>query len=191
MTPHIINKENNFIAGWYQKDTSICDRLIEYHKNDNLKEPGRIRTGVDTSFKDSTDCVILDQELLVEYADYLQAALCEYVELYSYVNGFDPWAITEGVNIQHYAPNQAYHGWHTERAGASFPVRNRHLVFMTYLNDVTDQGETEWFYQKVKIKPEKGLTVFWPVDWSFVHRGIPSPSQDKYISTGWYSYLEN
>jgi hypothetical protein len=58
----------------------------------------------------------------------------------------------------------------------------------TSLNDVTDQGETEWFYQKVKVKPERGLTVFWPTDWTFIHRGIASPSQEKYIATGWYSY---
>jgi hypothetical protein len=190
MTPHTINEENIFIGGWIPDDTSICDRLIEYHKNDELKEPGRIRKGVDKTFKDSTDSVILDDTLLIDYANYLQILLCEYVKIYPHVNAFDAWTITEQINIQHYAPNQGYHGWHTERSGANFPGRNRHLVFMTYLNDVTDKGETEWFYQKIKIKPQKGLTLFWPVDWPFVHRGISSPSQDKYIATGWYSYIE-
>mgnify|MGYP001271300870 CR=1 FL=1 len=38
----------------------------------------------------------------------------------------------------------------------------RVLVFMTYLNDVTDEGETEWYYQRVKVKPRKGLTVIDP-----------------------------
>ena len=61
---------------------------------------------------------------------------------------------------------------------------------MTYLNDVTDQGETEWLHQNLKIKPKKGLTIFWPTDWTFVHRGITSPSQEKYIATGWYNYIE-
>ena len=61
---------------------------------------------------------------------------------------------------------------------------------MTYLNDVADRGETEWYYQKLKIKPKKGLTVLWPTDWTYTHRGIPSPSQLKYIITGWYSYTE-
>ena len=61
---------------------------------------------------------------------------------------------------------------------------------MTYLNDVTDCGETEWYYQKLKIKPKKGLTVLWPTDWTYTHRGIASPSQLKYIITGWYSYTE-
>ena len=42
----------------------------------------------------------------------------------------------------------------------------------------------------LKIKPKKGLTVLWPTDWTYTHRGIASPSQLKYIITGWYSYTE-
>ena len=30
---------------------------------------------------------------------------------------------------------------------------------MTYLNDIKDGGETEFYYQKLKVKPEKGLTL--------------------------------
>ena len=46
---------------------------------------------------------------------------------------------------------------------------------MTYLNDVNDYGETEFYYQKLKIKPEKGKTVIWCADWTHTHRGISSP----------------
>ena len=60
---------------------------------------------------------------------------------------------------------------------------------MTYLNDVNDGGETEYYYQKVKIKPVKGLTLIVPVDWTFTHRGIVSLTETKYIVTGWFSYL--
>ena len=37
------------------------------------------------------------------------------------------------------------------------------------------------------VQPRKGLTVIWPADWTHTHRGVPSPSQDKYIATGWYN----
>jgi hypothetical protein len=60
---------------------------------------------------------------------------------------------------------------------------------MTYLNDVTDGGETEWKYQKLKIQPRKGLTVIWPTDWTHTHRGLPSKTQDKYIMTGWLNFI--
>ena len=191
MTPHPVNKENNFIAGWTPADTDICDKLIDYFNTTDNKGAGVQRNnGVDKSKKDSTDTVIEDYNLCIEYANYLQSCVVEYINLYPWVDKFDPWSIAENINIQHYAPGQGFHVWHTERGGAIFPGRNRHLVYMTYLNDVTDQGETEWFHQKVKIQPQRGLTVFWPADWTFVHRGIASPSQEKYIATGWYSYVE-
>ena len=60
---------------------------------------------------------------------------------------------------------------------------------MTYLNTVKKKGETEFYYQKLKIKPETGLTIIWPSDWTHTHRGITSNTEEKYIVTGWYSYL--
>jgi hypothetical protein len=60
---------------------------------------------------------------------------------------------------------------------------------MTYLNDITDEGETEFFHQQIKIQPRKGLTLIWPADWTYTHRGITSPTQDKYIITGWFNYV--
>ena len=60
---------------------------------------------------------------------------------------------------------------------------------MTYLNDVKDGGETEFHYQKIKTKAEKGLTIIFGSDWNFFHRGITSKTETKYIATGWYSYI--
>ena len=56
------------------------------------------------------------------------------------------------------------------------------------MNTVNDGGETEWPIQGVKIKPEKGLTVFWPTDWTHMHKGIVSPTEHKYITSGWYEF---
>ena len=61
---------------------------------------------------------------------------------------------------------------------------------MTYLNDVDDGGETEFYYQKLKVKPRKGLTLIWPADWTHTHRGLSSPTQEKYIITGWLNYID-
>ena len=93
------------------------------------------------------------------------------------------------LNQFHYFQMKGFFKWHCERGVGSEPITSRHLVFMTYLNDVTDDGETEFFHQKLKIKPEKGLTVMWPADWTFTHRGITSPTQEKFIITGWFNYL--
>lgn len=190
MVEHEINHLNSFVGGWYMDDTSICDKLIEYHKQSNLKREGTVGLKVNKKVKDSTDVAIEYSDLYYEYTDKnLQPIVDLYKKKYIFSDLVGNWGIKEWVNIQHYASGgQAFKVWHNERS--STLNSNRHLVFMTYLNDITDGGETEFYYQKIKVKPEKGLTLIWPSDWPFTHRGIPSPTQDKYIVTGWFSFLE-
>ena len=81
---------------------------------------------------------------------------------------------------------QTFKFYHFEKTGGKSV--KRHLVFQTYLNTVEDAGETEFFYQQYRCKAAKGKTVIWPVVWTHTHRGIVSPTEDKYIVTGWYSF---
>lgn len=192
MKEHEINKLDNFIGAWYLENISICDELIEYHKNSPNKGPGNTYDGDDHGVvkhvKDSIDCHVLDDNLGIRYLVELQKVANEYIKKYPYCNSYGPWTLFDPVQIQHYLPGGAYFKFHTERGNNNPDTVTRHLVYMTYLNDVTDQGETEFYHQKLKVKPEKGLTLIWPSDWTFTHRGIPSPSQEKYITTGWYHY---
>ena len=87
-----------------------------------------------------------------------------------------------------YPPTGGYFVWHCERTNPYGDVGRRVLVFMTYLNDVEDGGETEFYYQKLRVKPEKGKTLIWPADWTHAHRGLTSKSQSKFIVTGWYEF---
>jgi len=183
----------NFIFQLYIKDISLCDDVIEYFKISKNKHPGRVSSGVVKEIKDSTDISMSIEQacknpIINKYLDYLQDVCEEYIKKYPKCNAYAPWSIIESINIQHYKPKQAYYGWHTERGGFKINNNIRHLVFMTYLNDVEDQGETEFYHQELKVKPRKGLTLIWPADWTYTHRGIASPTEDKYIITGWYSY---
>lgn len=187
MKEHELNKLDNFIQGWYLEDTSICDRLIDFHKNSKDKYEGVIGSGVNKSIKDSTD-VNLSHDISMEYCKYLQLVLNEYIKKYDFCNHYSPFSVIEIIGVQYYKPTGGYHAWHAERCNTIEPVTSRHLVFMTYLNDVTDEGGTEFYHQKLKVKPEKGLTLIWPADWTFTHRGIASPTQEKYIVTGWMNF---
>ncbi len=179
----------DFIHQQFLKDLSLCDRIIEAHKNNPNKNVGCSLTGIDKDIKDSTDCV-LEGELLVEYAQNLQDVIDEYIKKFPSCNIYAPWTVIELVNIQHYQPNGGYKAWHTERSCRDERVTHRHLVFMTYLNDVTDAGGTEFMNQEMVINAEKGKTVIWPADWTHTHRGVVSPTQDKYIVTGWFSFTK-
>lgn len=191
---------NNFIETHTILNLSVCDALISLYEQSSNKKPGlyysKGKVIVEKDIKDSTDLTfsINNGEYYQEINDYLtelSGAIERYKEKYKFCNIFGSWKITENFNIQHYAPGGGYKIWHAERSNAKFPATTRHLVWMTYLNDVTDAGETEFYYQKLKIQPKKGLTLIWPADWTHTHRGIVSPTQEKYIITGWFNFIHD
>ncbi len=188
-----------FIGAWFFEDTTICDDLIEYFKdNPDKQRPGE--AGDPSSFgprvmpaiKDSVDIFFNPGEnvdVWTRYTIQLEKCIEEYIKMYPKCTETDKWGFYEATNLQYYPPGGGYKAWHSERVCSPEPYSLRHLVFMTYLNDVTDEGETEFYHQRMKIKPVKGLTVIWPADWTHFHRGVPSPTQEKYIMTGWLSFL--
>jgi hypothetical protein len=188
---------DNFIGEGFIKDLSICDELIKYFNESDKKCDGVVGTQkngvmVDVSIKKSTDILlseIPDENLICNYVKGLQSVLDPYMEKYKFCNAYARFTITEDVNVRCYKPNEGFYQWHTERYNNSYPNASRHLVFITYLNDVDDGGETEFYYQELKVKPRKGLTLIWPADWTHTHRGVTSPTQEKYIVTGWFSYV--
>jgi hypothetical protein len=186
----------NFIMKTFLEDKSLCDKIIALHNNSDLKVEGRIGNEkgehvVDKDIKDSIDCVFDNKtEEFSLYYEQLKKIANQYIEKFPYSGEYRAWGLLETINIQYYPLGGGYKDWHTERTRGTGVVAARHLAFMTYLNDVTDCGETEFYHQKVKFKPKKGMTLVWPTDWTHTHRGIPSPSQEKYIITGWLSYFD-
>ena len=181
----------------YDINEKVCDRLIDYfHRPDTRKVPGHMvyqgKPRFNTELKSSTDHWIEANSdidpCIDEYFDELTVCTDLYIDEFPYCAEYGEWSVCEGANIQWYKPNEGYFQWHTERVDGEYPTASRHLVWMTYLNTVDDAGETEFYHQNLKIKPKKGKTVIWPADWTYTHRGITSPTQDKYIITGWYNF---
>lgn len=69
-------------------------------------------------------------------------------------------------------------------------VANRYLVFLWYLNDVADGGETEFVDLGVRIEARAGRLLVFPPYWLFQHAGLPPRSNDKYILST-YLLFEN
>jgi hypothetical protein len=182
----------NFIESYQIEDSSLCDKIIEhFEQRKDLQRPGSSGTEgeIKLDTKVSTDVTFEDKHLTREYSNYLNKFIEEYKKKYIYSDeGQDPWSIYPGVNIQRYNPGEYYIKLHCEHNGARGPTGKRHLVFMTYLNDVNDGGETFFYYQDLYVKPRKGLTLIWPAGWTHTHSGIVSNSETKYIVTGWLSY---
>ncbi|WP_252728259.1 2OG-Fe(II) oxygenase [Alteromonas sp. C1M14] len=92
------------------------------------------------------------------------------------------------INTQRYtAEKGGYPYWHSE-VYPQLPhneALHRVLLFMFYLNDVEEGGETEFYYQQQCIQPKVGRMVIAPAGFTHTHRGNVPVSNDKYILTSW------
>lgn len=171
--------------GRYSVDLDLCDRLIE----DFNRKPNPFTTHSNRGYTYFPSCD-MDVDLITDYEQELNRVIRLYQQEYEYSKEtICSYELQFPFNIQKYDPGQYYSVWHCENNG-EVQYRNRHLAFMTYLNDVEDGGETEFRYQELKIKPKKGLTLVWPAYFTHTHRGSPSKTQEKYISTGWYTFFD-
>ncbi len=177
-----------FISESKLSDLSLCDSLIKYHEeNSEYKTRGFTTEGEAKGGKTSTDVRVnpgTQNPIIQNYIKELVDIVRDYAEKYSIQN----IRIKEAFNIQHYLPNEGYLTWHYERN--SYQSDQRALVFMTYLNDVDDGGETEFKFQDIKVKAEKGKTLIWPTDFTHTHRGVVSKTEHKYIATGWINFFD-
>lgn len=186
---HKINKEDLFIKGYYM-NSKFMDNLINFFElNKKLHFKGKMGNNeVRPKDKKSTEIFLDDQNPFASiYIKSLMGILDEYLKTFVYADKHQPpFKIREYIKLQKYKPNEGFYTWHFENG----LLRNRHLVFMTYLNDVKNGG-TEFLYQKTKIEAEKGLTLIWPADWTHTHRGVVSKKETKYIVTGWFNCYQD
>ena len=111
-----------------------------------------------------------------------------YVRKFGIISKLEHHNITE-IKIQHTKPGGGYHVWHPENTGNNLH-KNRFLVFVLYLNDVEEAGETEFLYLKKRCQPKRDRLVVFPAGFTHTHRGNPPLSGDKYILTGWVEFQE-
>lgn len=188
---------------FYRKEDAIssqlCNSFIEAFEQSQDKKPGVLYGPDGTSSSDSkqsTDITfhpgyLQDNTwgvLLEPLLQVLDKAKHDYIHRHSIaMSKLDPFELSPTFNIQRYNPGEGFHGWHCERA--SLPFSNRLLVWMIYLNTIKDRGETEFLYQQHFEEPKQGKLIVWPSDWMYTHRGVSSPSETKYVLTGWFNML--
>ena len=95
------------------------------------------------------------------------------------------------LNLQKYLQGVGgYHHWHSEiyPREANCETLHRVLLFMFFLNDVQEGGETEFKYQQQKVKPKRGRMVIAPAGFTHTHKGCVPETADKYIVTSWIMF---
>jgi len=179
----------------------VCEKFIENFETSPLVNKGHVFTNgkiVDIpEIKSSSDITFNPSylyhpvwgDLLKRLVSTIEEEVNEYTLKFSKgLYNISEFRLDPLFNIQRYYPGEGYHTFHCER-GANSKNLSRVLVWMIYLNDVTDGGQTEFYYQNHKEPAEQGKIVIWPSDWTHIHRGITSPTQTKYILTGWFSHI--
>lgn len=180
--------------------SELCKAFIDAFETSDEKKPG-VLYGPDGSSsngdKKSTDITFdpryLNHQvwgpLLDKLIQVLAKGQSDYSDRHSLaLSKLDPFEISALFNLQRYEPGQGFYGWHCERA--SIPYSSRVLVWMIYLNTIKDRGETEFFYQHHFEPAVEGKLVIWPSDWTHLHRGVPSPTETKYVLTGWFTHIK-
>lgn len=159
-----------------------CDELIQFHKDSPDKYEGVVsRNVVNNQVKRCIDVMVSDKKIIDDLVLCVNDMFPEIAEKYPVIVKF-PMSLGY-PQIQRYDKETGYFKEHIDNS--IYEEVERVLAFIYYLNDVEEGGETEFKtiqnIGSVKIKPEKGTVVAFPVSWKFVHEGHIPMSSDKYI----------
>tara|TARA_S200000501_G_C20544433_1_gene621614 strand:+ start:55 stop:675 length:621 start_codon:yes stop_codon:yes gene_type:complete len=170
------------------EETSDCKNPQELM----CKKIGMTGSRVDKSIKDSIDVPMSFNFSYNEINRIIMKSLASYTKKYVEENDelrrITTWGILDTYNLQRYYPNQGYLKTHCENW--NMDTNRRVLVWMFFLNTVTDGGGTYFSNYDLKVDAVEGRLVIWPAYWTHCHKGIVSKSQTKYIATGWYEKIE-
>ena len=174
----------------------FCDEIIEqfdYHQNVNSmvycedeqfnnSNAGRFDWAIDLSHMTPRMNRMADRDL----NDYLIEGMNEYAHIFGHMKQVPLYTTTQ--KVQKTPAGGGYHVWHDENSGVAHSTRV--AVWMVYLNDDFEGGETEFLYYKRRIQPKKGTLLIWPAGLTHAHRGGLVLSGNKYVVTGWFNVTE-
>ena len=185
-----------FIDEFQLTDLTLCDSIIKMF--DDAHDRGLTFAGQSGAMgqarpeiKASTDFWLNDCDKLgppekyrwPEYQAELNGFIDLYLDKYKFFEYGGMFTSRHLPQIQWYKPGEGYHKWHID--GAQMTSCDRAMVYMTYLNDVTEGGGTMFYHQNVTTKAVKGKTLIFPAAYTHLHKGEISETQHKYILTGW------
>lgn len=162
------------------KYQNFFDKLID--KFDEMVEINNFSHRNFSSVEDSNTFIF--DEVYSEVRNIIKPHLETYANLVKYRGNI---YLTNSCKMQKSVPGQGYHEWHYERCSdkEDSTMSIREFVWILYLNDVQEGGETEFLLQSRRINPEKGKICIWPAAFTHLHRGNPPLKKEKYILTSW------
>ena len=163
----------------FNDDDRKCKGVIGGRKSGGTKRNQKVKTSIDLCISQLPEWKNEDEvfyksltENYVKYCERLPDLFFATVEQSLFDTGYQ---------IQRTEPG-GYYIFHHDFE----PDTVRYLTFIWYLNDIKNDGYTE-FIDGTRIQPKAGRFLMFPSTWTYIHRGYPPKDEVKYICTGWMS----
>ena len=171
----------------------FCQMMIDKYEADHRKYPSKIgpEGAIDNKIRSSVNLEMASypewNDVVAELRAMIFSRMTKYLDdihtgltKSMYQGGYD-----SSYSLLKYVPDTVGYTWHNDFMWDDVTPRNgvRTITWLFYLNEC-EGGETEFYWGR-KIKPEAGKLVFFPSCWTFVHRGLPVISGEKYLAVGW------
>jgi prolyl 4-hydroxylase len=161
----------------------FCARMIEsFHAMERFqRDNGRgFRAGLEESAWTELDISPLaDAGFKGFFVQQIEAALARYNASLGLTIPVPATPKLAELVIKRYRPNgEENFQPHFDSLG---DVANRYLVFLWYLNDVAEGGETVFVDLDVSVSPKAGRLLVFPPYWMYQHAGRAPISGEKYI----------
>ncbi len=175
---------NHYIRSYENAlSADFCDRVVNLFETGSSK-PQRNGAAVRSGLSESNWLELdLSQCTEFNFRNVVLNCLRHYKSVYEKDCGIRP-ALPEPLDL---APLivKRYDPGGTDRFQPHYdaigPVASRYMVFLWYLNDVDQGGETEFVDLGIKSAARKGKLLMFPPYWMYRHAGLPPVSNPKYI----------
>lgn len=177
----ILEKTGIFVFNNAVSDKLCDDTIAHFYDNADRWHKGLTGGGYKNNVKNTTDFWLREEKISKPFFNCLNLALEKILEIRIGLRQYKDFQWS-GLQFQKNHKGQGFFKWHSDNNEPDI-VYARLLAPIFYLNNVEEGGETEFMYQKFRVKPEKGKLVIFPSTWDFYHRGVIPKSNNKYIIT--------
>lgn len=152
------------------------NRLARFHARSGRGTPAQLE---ESAWTELNVTKVADASFETFFREQAMRYLALYNERVSLTLPIPPRNRLENLRIKRYSVDTA------DRFQPHFDsldyCSNRYMVFLWYLNDVSEGGETEFCDLGLRIRAQQGRLLMFPPYWMFQHAGLPPRSNDKYM----------
>lgn len=164
-------------------EPGFCQQLIEsYEQLDRFQlrnDRGAINALPSSAWTELNVSKVADAAFEGVFRQQTMEYLARYNERVGLTLPIPPRNRLENLRIKHYLADQ--HDQFQPHFDALDYTCNRYMVFIWYLNDVAEGGETEFCDLGLRVAARAGRLLMFPPYWMYQHAGLPPRSGDKYI----------